>query len=80
MKNTHQCSKCNSSDIIKVPGPASVGYSQNKVPTGFFSSGNVDRYVCLECGYSEEWITKVADLQKLRKKYGTKGGEWDEFV
>ena len=69
MKNTHQCPKCDSHDIIKIAGPASVGYTQNKVPSGFMSSVNVDRFVCLNCGFSEEWIQKLNDLGKLRKKY-----------
>jgi len=80
MKNTHHCPKCDSHDVIRVPGPASVGYTQNKVPSGMFSSVNVDRYICLNCSYTEEWIQKSNDLEKLRKKYAGKGGKWDEFV
>lgn len=80
MKNTHICPKCDSSDIIRVPGPASVGYTQNKVPTGWMSSGNVDRYVCGVCGYSEEWIAKPKDIEKLRKKFGSKDEFGDGYV
>ncbi len=80
MKNTYHCPKCNVSDIIKVPGPAAVGYTQNKIPTGWLSSGNVDRYVCMSCGYSEEWISKAEDLEKLRKKYSDNSGKQDGFV
>lgn len=80
MKNTHHCPKCNSSDIIKIAGPASVGYTQNKVPTGWMSSGNVDRYVCMNCGYTEEWLAKDVNLNKLRKKWEGKGGKGDQFV
>lgn len=80
MKHSHHCPKCDSSDIIKIAGPASVGYSQNKIPTGWISSGNVDRYVCGECGFSEEWIAKKEVLQKLKKRYRNKGGTGDQFV
>lgn len=80
MKNTYECPKCISRDIIRIPGPASVGYTQNKVPTGFFSTGNVDRYVCLGCGFSEEWIANEKDLEKVRKKYAGKSEDKDEFV
>lgn len=80
MKNTHECPKCNAHDIIRIPGPASVGYTQNKVPTGFFSTGNVDRYVCLDCGFTEEWIANEKDLEKVRKKYAGKSEDKNEFV
>ncbi len=80
MKNSYHCPKCDSHDILRVPGPASVGYSQNKIPTGFFSSGNIDRYVCLSCGFTEEWIPSAKDLEKLRKKYADKSKDSGDFV
>lgn len=79
MKNTRICPKCDSKEIFKIPGPASVGYSQNTVPKGWLKSANVDRYVCSICGFSEEWIAKAKDLEALRKKYGKIDG-FDEFV
>ena len=33
-----------------------------------FTPVTVDRYVCCECGFSEEWVTKE-DIDKLKEKY-----------
>ena len=67
MKTNKVCPKCNGTDIIKIPGytgPYGVG---NNIPTGFTYS-KVDRYVCLACSYSEEWIDSD-DMKKIIKKY-----------
>ena len=70
MKNRRICPKCNSSDILLVPGKAGAYGSGNNIQTGMtiFSAVLVHRYVCCSCGYSEEWIDKE-DIQKLKKKY-----------
>ncbi len=70
MKNNRICPKCNSSDILLVPGKAGAYGSGNNIQTGMtiFSAVLVHRYVCCSCGYSEEWIDKE-DIQKLKKKY-----------
>ena len=70
MKNKRICPKCNSSDILLVPGKAGAYGSGNNIQTGMtvFSAVLVHRYVCCSCGYSEEWIDKE-DIQKLKKKY-----------
>ena len=40
----------------------------NFIPTGFFRSVAVHRYVCGACGFTEEWIDRE-DLEQLKKKY-----------
>ncbi len=70
MKNTKICPKCGSGDIIFVPGTAEAYGAGNNIRVGatIFSSVLVHRYVCCDCGYSEEWISKE-DIEKLKKKY-----------
>ena len=70
MKNRRICPKCNSTDILLIPGKAGAYGSGNNIQTGMtiFSAVLVHRYVCCSCGYSEEWIDKE-DIQKLKKKY-----------
>ena len=70
MKNRRICPKCNSTDILLVPGKAGAYGSGNNIQTGMtiFSAVLVHRYVCCSCGYSEEWIDKD-DIQKVKKKY-----------
>lgn len=70
MKNRKICPKCNSTDIIKVPGKAGAYGVGNNIQTGWsnFSAVLVHRYVCCVCGYSEEWIDKE-DIPRLKEKY-----------
>lgn len=70
MKNTHTCPKCNGTDIMKIKGKAGAYGSGNNIEVGLtvFSAVLVHRYVCCDCGYSEEWIDRE-DIQKLKKKY-----------
>ena len=73
MKNSRMCPKCSGCRIIVIPGttgPYGVG---NNIPVGMtvFSYANVDRYLCADCGYSEEWI-KREDLERIEKKYDKK--------
>lgn len=67
MKNTHICPKCKSEDIVRVPGADGVNNIQ--VGWSIFSAIPVHRYVCCECGFSEEWIDRD-DILKLKEKYG----------
>lgn len=70
MKNRNVCPKCNSTDIILVPGKAGAYGAGNNIQVGWsnLSAVLVNRYVCCECGYSEEWINKE-DIAALKKKY-----------
>jgi len=68
MKNTRICPKCSSSDILRFDGYTGAYGSGNNMMTGntVFSAVNVNRYVCCECGYTEEWIDKQ-DIEKVKK-------------
>lgn len=70
MKNTHVCAKCNGNDIIMIEGKEGAYGSGNNIQTGWTKSSVVlvNRYLCCNCGYSEEWIDKQ-DIQKLKDKY-----------
>jgi ribosomal protein S27AE len=66
MKNTKQCPKCGSGDIVRFDGYTGAYGTGNNVMVGstIFSGVNVNRYVCLACGYTEEWIDKE-DLSRV---------------
>ena len=76
MKQNKICPKCNSYEIIRVPGQAGAYGSGNNIPMGMtiFSSIKVTRYVCGNCGYSEEWIDNPIDIEKIKDKFGKKPG------
>ena len=67
MKNNVSCPKCGGTEIIKIPGKAGAYGSGNNIMIGMtiFSAILVNRYVCSDCGYSEEWID-TKDLEKLK--------------
>jgi len=68
VKNTRICPKCSSSDILRFDGYTGAYGSGNNMMTGntVFSTVSVNRYVCCECGYTEEWIDKE-DIEKVKK-------------
>jgi predicted nucleic-acid-binding Zn-ribbon protein len=68
MKNTNTCPKCGSHDIIKIDGSVRYYGAGNNIMTGLtrLSAVPVNRYVCSECGFSEEWINKE-DIPALKK-------------
>ena len=70
MKNTNKCPKCGSSDIIKIPGYAGAYGSGNNIMVGMTikSAVPVDRYLCADCGYSEEWVD-IDNIDKIKKKF-----------
>ncbi len=70
MKTTNTCPKCGGRDIIRVPGKSGAYGVGNNIQVGatVFSAVLVNRYICCECGYSEEWIDQE-DLAKLKKKF-----------
>ncbi len=70
MKNMNSCPKCQSRDILNIPGNAGPYGAGNNIPVGWSNifAVLVNRYVCCNCGYSEEWIDEK-DIAKLKKKY-----------
>ena len=68
MKNINTCPKCRSGNIVRIDGYAGPYGSGNNIMTGVtvFSAVNVNRYVCCDCGYTEEWIDRE-DLEKVKK-------------
>ena len=70
MKNRKECPKCGGTDIIRIEGKAGAYGVGNNIMTGMtvFSAVLVNRYVCCNCGYSEEWIDRE-DIPKLKARY-----------
>lgn len=66
MKKTGKCSKCGSHDILLLPAnKRSNAYIDFVVDGNHFA--RVDRYVCRNCGYFEEYIVKE-DIKKIQVK------------
>ena len=71
MKYTNICPKCQSDDILRIEGEVGAYGTGNNIRAGvtIFSSVEVTRLLCLNCGFSEEWIDSREDLEKLRNKF-----------
>ncbi len=68
MRDSKKCSKCESGEILKVPGKRYDSPGGNTIVGGVFGVVYVTRYVCGQCGYTEEWVDEKLD--KVKKKYG----------
>jgi len=66
MKNSKRCPKCQGENILRFDGRCGPYGSGNNIMAGntIFSGVNVNTYVCIDCGYTEEWIDKE-DLARL---------------
>ena len=67
MKSSKICPKCEHSNIVRIDGYAGpYGVGNNIMVKGsIFSAVNVNRYICCDCGYTEEWIDHE-DLEKIK--------------
>jgi len=73
MKNTNKCSKCESTDILHIPGQVAALGIGNNIPVGkltTWSHVQVSRFLCVNCGFSEEWVIDNDGMERLKKKYG----------
>ena len=71
MKNTKKCPKCSGEDILVIRGLVRDS-GDNFIPAGFLNNIPVHRYVCGNCGYTEEWIDHKDDLESLKDWYRRK--------
>ena len=74
MKYSHICPKCDSNDIIRIEGSNRAYSAGNNILVGatIFSAVKVHRYLCCNCGFSEEWID-IEDIEKIRNSHNPKG-------
>lgn len=69
MKHTRRCPKCGSNEIYRVEAVVGNGYgSGNVIPTGLLGVIKVNRYVCGNCGFCEEWIDEK-EVNALKRKF-----------
>lgn len=71
MKHTKVCPKCEGTDILHVHGILEMGDIGNNIYTGAskLTAAPVGRYLCCECGYMEEWLDQLRDIEKIKKRY-----------
>jgi len=70
MKHTQICPKCDSSNVLKIKGGSTWTGYQNFIMGSMTKIIPVTRYLCGNCGFSEEWIENPKGLEILNKKHG----------
>ena len=73
MKNTGRCPKCGSRKVLRVPDHLGRYASGNNIYTSSFTLlGKIPviRYVCLDCGYVENWVETAELREGLHRAFG----------
>lgn len=72
MKETHVCPKCGSRDVVRIPDNGRYANGNNiYLSTVLALRGRVPviRFVCGRCGYTEEWVERPEDLERLKAAF-----------
>ena len=56
MRTTSTCPKCNSTDVISVKGNKLNQNHRISLDNWGLKYVVIDRYLCVRCGYTEEWL------------------------
>ena len=81
MKFSNQCPKCESSNLVKESKKSNPYYTNYVyVKKNWASYISLTRYICLHCGYTEEWVDKPDELEKIEKKLKKDNKNYDGFV
>ena len=81
MKYSFKCPKCSSAKVIEVIG-SNLNQHQ-KIPLNKWSIKNavLDRYICADCGYTEEFVQLNESFKKWAEKtLDTQDQNYDDFV
>jgi predicted nucleic-acid-binding Zn-ribbon protein len=72
MKNAKKCPKCQSNDIILVPGKREEGGAGNIIRVSrwnTFAAVKPVRHICGSCGYMENWLVSREDIARVKAIY-----------
>lgn len=72
MKTSRQCPKCQSRDIVRIPGKRDGGGAGNLISVSrwnFFASVKPVMHLCGACGYLENWLDSPADIARVKARY-----------
>lgn len=78
MKNSHQCPKCLSHSVIRLA--ATKLSNRITLDSWGVTSAGLDRYICYQCGFTEEWIQIDDKFDKWVNKNRSKLKSNDGFV
>ena len=69
MKHSRICPKCGSKEIIMIMERTPSGNDNgNHIYCGHYSYASIWRYICCDCGYTEQYVNKP-EIKKIREYY-----------
>jgi len=68
MKHGNNCSKCGGNDIRVIAGKLPLTEHHNFTKVTPWKNIPIERYLCVSCGFTEEWVEKEEHLEYLAKK------------
>lgn len=70
MKTGRPCPKCASDDRPSIPGGLFKAQDHARVGVIFTYTFRIARHVCLQCGFTEEWVDRPEDMDTARSLRG----------
>lgn len=81
MKDTLNCGKCGSRHVIEVKGSKMQQTSSIPLTKWSMKTAILDRYICSQCGYTEEYVQLTAGFKKWAQKELQKNEDrYDDYV
>ncbi len=62
------CPKCNSFEVYVLP-PKWPSNNFHKIPIDGLTLASVTQYICVDCGYVEEYVSDASKLEKIRQNW-----------
>ena len=81
MRYTFQCPKCHSNNVVEVIGSKMNQYQKIPLKKWNTKSAVLDRYICADCGYTEEYV-QLDEKFKVwaQKTLQQQDRKYDDFV
>ncbi len=81
MRYSLKCPKCNSQGVVEVIGSTMNQYQKIPLNKWSFKNATLDRYICADCGYTEEFVQLSDSFKKWAKKaLQNQNPKYDDFV
>ncbi len=81
MRYSYQCPKCQSRDVVEVTGSTMNTYQKIPLTKWSMKHAVLDRYICTDCGYTEEFVQLSDKFKKTaRRMLDQQDRKYDDFV
>lgn len=81
MRFSFQCPKCESHEVLEVKGTSMNTMTKIPLTKWGMKHAIIDRYLCANCGYTEEYVQMTDTFKKWAAKELQKpGNRYDDYV